>query len=315
MSGGGGGSGGGGNSSRGGFASKSGYATGGVGGERGAHDVGSNRGGGEGGLNSRGMTTRDMHGLMDARYHGDMAAINRAVPASYKDVMGIGGLMGYAGRRAAAGIGRAYGRGGFFGPGGVIDTDRPVGWNPPGYTPTDPSGEGSSNPHPRQGGNFMGALQYGYGGNTPFNRMALGQRPMSGYGMFGTSPFEQARRQLGFSENIYSPAVTSGTTPPDPMAVGNRQLLYDTMTANLNNQYNQIDRSSPFGRTYYEGEIGSPDRRQVTDVDPRLTQSFYNNLQNPAAQATSRDAAAQGRTSVGGTALGTAQGRTAAALA
>ena len=115
------------------FASKSGYTTGGVGGERGAHDVGSNRGGGESGLNSRGMTSRDMHAIMDARYHGDMQAVNQKNPVKTHHMTSLAGALSHIIGRMGTGIGLAYNRGGLIGPGGVINTDRPPGWTPPNY--------------------------------------------------------------------------------------------------------------------------------------------------------------------------------------
>ena len=53
-----------------------------------------------------------------------------------------------------------------------------------------------------------------------------------------------------------------------------QQMQYNKDAVEHSARLNQMQQTSPFGRVYYEGAIGSPNRRQVTELTPELQDLF-----------------------------------------
>lgn len=62
--------------------------------------------------------------------------------------------------------------------------------------------------------------------------------------------------------------------PPDPYATANAQAAANRQSAYDTAALNQIGTVGPWGETRFEGAIGSPDRRQVTVLNPQAQAAF-----------------------------------------
>lgn len=62
--------------------------------------------------------------------------------------------------------------------------------------------------------------------------------------------------------------------PPDPYATANAQATANRQSAFDTAALNQIGTVGPWGSVTYEGEIGSPNRRQVTTLNPEAQAAF-----------------------------------------
>lgn len=74
-------------------------------------------------------------------------------------------------------------------------------------------------------------------------------------------------------------ALTIGKkTPkaPDPVATANAQATANAEAVRESAKVNQIGTTGPWGRTYFTGDIGTPDRRQVTELS-QAGQQIHNN--------------------------------------
>lgn len=60
----------------------------------------------------------------------------------------------------------------------------------------------------------------------------------------------------------------SGPTPPDPMETANAQAQANAEAVRESALVNQINQVTPYGNVTYTGEIGTPDRTQVTTLNP-----------------------------------------------
>lgn len=58
---------------------------------------------------------------------------------------------------------------------------------------------------------------------------------------------------------------------PDPIETADAQTKTNLETMEGNARFNQINQITPFGSTYYTGEIGTPNRTQHTVLDPVIT--------------------------------------------
>lgn len=70
---------------------------------------------------------------------------------------------------------------------------------------------------------------------------------------------------------------------PDPYATAAAQTASNKEAIEASARYNQINQQTPYGRVYYTGEIGSPNRTQVTELSPAEQQQM--NLQNQSTEA------------------------------
>ena len=68
-----------------------------------------------------------------------------------------------------------------------------------------------------------------------------------------------------------------GSRPPDPMQAARTQMDLNRDVMRQNAMYSQINQNTPFGSTYWTGEIGSPDRTQHTQFNP-MVQSIFGGL-------------------------------------
>lgn len=66
----------------------------------------------------------------------------------------------------------------------------------------------------------------------------------------------------------------SAPPPPDPYATAAAQSAANKDAVRESALVNQIGTIGPWGRTYYTGEIGSPDRAQVIELSPAAQQTF-----------------------------------------
>lgn len=71
----------------------------------------------------------------------------------------------------------------------------------------------------------------------------------------------------------------SAPTAPDPGAVAAAQAGANKEAVRESATVNQIGSEGPWGRTYYEGDIGSPERRYVTELTDTGQQTFDNQQQ------------------------------------
>ena len=69
---------------------------------------------------------------------------------------------------------------------------------------------------------------------------------------------------------------------PDPVKTAEAQATYNTQAAQESAGLNQVTQRSPYGSTYWTGEIGSPDRTQHTTFAPAIQRQFdsRNSIQN-----------------------------------
>jgi hypothetical protein len=70
---------------------------------------------------------------------------------------------------------------------------------------------------------------------------------------------------------------------PDPAATAAAQTAANKEAIEASARYNQVNQQTPYGRVYYTGEIGSPNRTQVTELSPAEQQQL--NLQNQSAES------------------------------
>jgi hypothetical protein len=73
----------------------------------------------------------------------------------------------------------------------------------------------------------------------------------------------------------------SQPTAPDPAATAAAQGQANKEAVRESALVNQIGTQGPWGKTYYTGEVGAPDRTQVTELSPE-SQAVYNSQQNIA---------------------------------
>lgn len=71
--------------------------------------------------------------------------------------------------------------------------------------------------------------------------------------------------------------------PPDPYATAAAQSAANKEAVRETALVNQIGTQGPWGRTYYTGKVGSPDRTQVTELNP-VAQQAFNSQQDIARQ-------------------------------
>ena len=69
-----------------------------------------------------------------------------------------------------------------------------------------------------------------------------------------------------------------GPSPPDPVRTAQAQYDWNRQAALDSARLNQINQWTPFGGTYWTGEIGSPDRTQHTVYNPALNQAIFGSL-------------------------------------
>ena len=71
-----------------------------------------------------------------------------------------------------------------------------------------------------------------------------------------------------------------GSAPkqPDPIKTAEAQTKTNLETMEANARFNQINQVTPFGKSTWTGEIGSPDRTQTTSLDPRVSGTVYGAL-------------------------------------
>ena len=69
---------------------------------------------------------------------------------------------------------------------------------------------------------------------------------------------------------------------PDPVQTAEAQATYNKEAAEHSAGLNQVTQQSPYGSTYWTGEIGTPDRTQHTTLSPALQQQLNsrNSIQN-----------------------------------
>lgn len=70
---------------------------------------------------------------------------------------------------------------------------------------------------------------------------------------------------------------------PDPVKTAAAQTAANKEAIEASAQYNQIGQDTPWGKVYYTGTLGSPDRRQVTELSPAEQAKL--GLQNQASTA------------------------------
>ena len=68
---------------------------------------------------------------------------------------------------------------------------------------------------------------------------------------------------------------------PDPAQTAQAQYKYNRQAAEDSARFNQISQQTPFGSTYYTGEIGEPGRTQHTELHPALSGIFFGGENNP----------------------------------
>lgn len=70
------------------------------------------------------------------------------------------------------------------------------------------------------------------------------------------------------SKSVKTPA------PPDPTATTQAQSQVNKQAAVDSAQVNQYGVQSPYGKTYYTGQIGTPERTQITELTPEGQKQF-----------------------------------------
>lgn len=70
---------------------------------------------------------------------------------------------------------------------------------------------------------------------------------------------------------------------PDPTATAAAQTDANREAIEQSARYNQINQVGPYGKTYYTGELGSPNRTQVTELSPAEQRQL--DLQNQSSEA------------------------------
>ena len=70
-------------------------------------------------------------------------------------------------------------------------------------------------------------------------------------------------------------------TAPDPFQTAQQQRAFNTQAAMDSARMNQVNQWTPFGGTYWTGEIGSPNRAQHTVVNPILGRILFGGSYHP----------------------------------
>ena len=68
---------------------------------------------------------------------------------------------------------------------------------------------------------------------------------------------------------------SSGPRMPDPVATADQQMGFNREAAEQSAMMNQITQSSPWGHSYWTGDIGQPNRAQHTALSPQLGRILF----------------------------------------